>query len=904
MRVIEKYQSILISQFSHNFASSAHNIATLRNKNTKISFLALKSFMRLQRISIVLLTALIAWLPSCKNSDSFLGRAWHNTTAHYNIYFNAEEKWKETVSSLRENHKDDYRTFIELYNYGPTESLKGNQAAMDEVIKKSSTMIDRHPRSRWVDDAYLLTGKAYFMKGDFIAAEDLFNFIITNYKDPIAQYSARLWIFQTLYQRKKYGEAENLARSLYQDKEFPKSLKPELNKALAAVYLKEGKMTQAYDYLGKALPITRGKMEKYRLHFSMAQVCVDLKKNEEAAIHFEKVIKMNPPYDMAFTSRIQLAQLVADQGGRYSKVNAILKKMLRDDKNIEYYGQIHYRMGVNELRAGNEEKALYQFNQSLRKAGNDNAQMTTTYLAVGDYYYQKRNYENAGLYYDSANKKLDEKHPDYKRLSQKSAQLTDLLRHLLTIKREDSMLRMANDPVFREKSIDNTIAAEKKLAEKQKNQPAAPAAPPAGGSEPMAGGGSFPFYNATMRAKSNQEFLNYWGNRVNRDYWRINAKKVSVTGENDTKDTGLKMDSEPVQGIPEGISADRKKYYKNIPFSAEAKKNARNQMEESMFACAGIYQNQLLEDAEALKWYETLLKTFPATQYEAQVYFEMAKIHRAAGRSAEFENYKKLLSDKFPNSLYVKLLDGSKDNQQASEQVSELKVIEELYEKMYDLFENAKFSDAMQVKMEADRKYTGNAYQSRFDYLYGLCLIKSGNADKGIEILKQITQDYPSTPIATQSQSTIDAWEKLKTASGSVATDTARSAKSGDEVQIWKTWDGKEELFYLLVFPKGSNTNMIRATLNDFNKENFIFETLEVSPARASGTTLYISVSNFSKPEKTKEYLSFIEKKPEILAAKGLFEFEMAWISKTNYLTLATNNRINAYMEFFRGKLR
>ncbi len=861
--------------------------------------------MRLQRIFILAIPAILAILHSCKNSDTALGKAWHNTTAHYNMYFNAEDKWNETVLTLRENYKDDYRSFIELYNYGTAESLKGNQATMDEVVKKVSTMIDKHPRSRWVDDAYLLMGKAYFMKGDFVAAEDLFNFVHTNYKDPVIQYSAKLWIYQTLYQRKKYVEAENIARSLFQDKEFPKSLRAELYKALAAVYLKEGKMVQAHENLAKALPLAKGKMERYRLHFSMAQVSANLKKNEEAVLHYEKVIKMNPPYEMAFNSRIQLAQLVADQGGRYAKVNSILKKMLRDDKNIEYYGQIHYRMGLNELRAGNEEKALYQFNQSLRKSGTDNAQMTTTYLAVGDFYYQKRNYENAGLYYDSANRKLDEKHPDYERLSQKSAQLTDLLRHLLTIKREDSLLRMATDPAFREKCIDNLIESEKKLAEKLKNQPAPPpVAPPPAGSDPVAASGSFPFYNAAMRAKSAQEFQNYWGSRTNRDYWRINAKKVAETAETATKDTGSKKDDEPVQGIPEGISADRRKYYKDIPFTTEARKNARTRMEESMFAAAGIYQNQLLEEKEALRWYETLLKTYPKTQYEAQVYFEMAKIHRTAGRNSDFNRYKQLLADKFPNSLYLKLLEGKQDDSRNNEQISELRVIEELYEKVYRLSEEEKCTDAIALKMEADRKHAGNAYQSRFDYLHAICLIKTGNTDKGMDILKQIIQDYPSTPVAQQAQGTMEAWERIKTASADKNADKEKENAPVSDEMLWKTWDGKEELFYLLVFPKGSNTNMIRAALNDFNKENFIFETLEVSPARASGSTVYISVSNFSKPDKAKEYLTFIEKKPEIFAAKGLFEFEMAWISKTNYLTLASSNRINAYMEFFRGKLR
>ncbi len=839
----------------------------------------------------------VVLISACKNSDSTLGKMWHNTTAHYNVYFNADQKWTDAVLGMREGYKDDYRTFLELYNYGSAESLKGNQGSMDEVIKQVSTMIDKHPRSKWVDDAYFLMGKAYFMKGDFIAAEDLFVFVNTNYKNPEIQYGAKLWIFQTLYQQKKFVEAENLAKSLKEDKAFPKSLNSALYSALGAVYIKQGKLTQAAEMLDKALPHTKGKMNRYRMHYVLAQVNLELKRYDIAAKHFDKVIKMNPPYELAFNSRIQLSQLVAEQGGKYAKVNKILKRMLKDDKNIDYYSQIHYRLGLNELRAGNEDKALYQFNQSLRKGAADNAQMTTTYLAIGDFYYRKKIYENAGLYYDSANRKLDEKHPDYKKLAQKSGQLTDLLRHLLTIKREDSLLRMATDVGFREKSIDNLIALEKRRAENVKNAPAPPPPPPTG-SEPVAGGTSFPFYNSTLRAKSAQEFQTYWGNRNNRDYWRISAKKVTTEAVKGDKDTTEKTD-EPVQGIPEGIAADRKKYYKDIPFSAEAKKMSKERLEEAIFNAAGIYQNQLQEDAEAIRWYETLLSRFPSTKYEAQVYYELAKIHRAGKRTAAFEQYRKKLSDKFPASLYLKLLDGGKETTGSSEKTTEIKAVESLYEKMYSEVKDGKYAEALETKKEADQKYTGNAYQSRFDYLQGLCLIKTGKTDKGIELLKQILVDYPGTGIAAQSQNTLDAWDKLK--AGSAVSDTAKSTSISD-AELWKTWDGKEELFYLLVFPKGSNTNMIRAALNDFNTKNFIFETLEVSPARASGSTVYISISNFSKPEKTKEYLTFIQGKPEILAAKGLFEFEMAWISKTNYITLAANNRINAYMEFFRGK--
>ena len=475
--------------------------------------------MRAARLLIILLL----FSAACKNSDSWMGRQWHNTTAHFNVYFNAEQKWLETVQGLREGYKDDYRGFIELYNYGTAEGLKGNQGAMDEVVKKVSTMIDKHPRSKWVDDAYLLMGKAYFMKGDFTAAADLFEFVNGNFKDPEIVYSSRLWVFQTLYHRKKYVEAEDLIKTLKADKDFPKSLNGELNKALGGVLLKQGKNQQALEPLELALSKAHGKLERYRLHFLLGQIYLDQKKYDDAEKHYARVIKMNPPYEMAFNARISLTEILALQGGYYNRVNTILKRMLRDDKNIEYYGQIYYRMGMNELRSGTESKAISLFNTSLRKSGNDNAQMTTTYLALGDLFYKKRQFEPAGLYYDSANKKLDEKHPDYARIAARSTQLSELLRHLLTIKREDSLLRLAADPVLREKTIDRLVEEERKRQLEGKNNPPPPPPPPDPGNLQAGGNSSFPFYNPALRTKSRQEFNTYWGTRANRDYWRISS---------------------------------------------------------------------------------------------------------------------------------------------------------------------------------------------------------------------------------------------------------------------------------------------------------------------------------------------------------------------------------------------
>lgn len=834
--------------------------------------------------------------------DGWLSRQWHNTTSHYNIYFNAEQDWNKTVLALREGNKDDFRGFIELYNYGSAEGLKSNQGAMDEVVKKVSTMIDKHPKSRWVDDAYLLMGKAYFMKGDFIAAKDIFEYVISNFKDPKVVYSAKLWIFQSLYYQGKYAEAESLATSLKGDKEFPTSLNAELYKALGAVMLHNNKIPQAAEYLSQSLKTTKGKMERYRMHFALGQALQKTEKYDEAVQQYVKVVKMTPPYELAFNSRINQVEILSLQKRDYAKANKLLRRMLKDDKNIEYYAEIYHKMGVNELRAGNTGKGLAYLNQSLRESTSNNAQKTTTYLTIGDFYYGIRNFEQSALYYDSANMILDEKHPDYESISKKSLKLSELLRHLLVIKKQDSLMRLAKDPVLREKTIDRLIEIQKQKELNAKNQaPSAPSnVPLPGGSGPTPQGNSaFPFYNMNQRNRGITDFQSKWGERTNRDFWNINSKKVQSSGAAGDGNTNNPDDTLQNENPAATADENRKKYYKEIPLTPALQEQSLAKIEEAIFAAAGVYQNGFNEYDQAIFYYKELLRRFPQSKYHAQSLYELAKMYKAKGENSLYAQYRKELEDKHPESIYVKLLDDPNAAKNIGKGGSAKKEIEELYEKMYAFYQSANYVEAIALKKDVDSKFAGNSFQAKFDLLGGICEIKNKQEEIGIAHLKQIMEDYPNTAEAKRAEEIVQAWDLRNSPQPSVNTDGSDTT-TGEVKGLWKAWDTKEELYFILTYPRGGNSNLIRAALNDYNKENYVFETLEVSAAAAVGETIYITVSNFSKPEIAQEYVKMMMNKGDFFASRGLFEFEVAWISKTNYKTLSTNNRINSYIDFYK----
>ncbi|MCC7297974.1 MAG: tetratricopeptide repeat protein, partial [Bacteroidia bacterium] len=720
--------------------------------------------------------------------------------------------------------------------------------------------------------------------------------VISSFKDPIVTYQARLWIFQCLYYQGKYEEAESLIVGLKNDQEFPKALNTELYKGLGAIMLKNQKNALAAEYLQTCLTTAKGRMERFRLHFALAQALQSLAKYEESAKHYAKVVRMTPPYDMAFNARINQVEILSLQQKDYAKANKLLRRMLKDDKNLEYFGQIYHKMGLNELRAGNVSKGLTYLNKSLAESKNDKAQATTTYLTLGDFYYERRVFDKSATYYDSANQLLDERHPNYESISKKSLKLSELLRHLLVIKKQDSLLKLARDPVLREKTIDRLIELESKQAQVKTDNPGTNNAPPDPGNNNTnnTGNSSFPFYNMASRQRGITEFQKNWGERANRDYWNINSKKSTQDPNGPTNPDEINKDSS--NNLPTNVDANRKKYYKDIPSTPEAQAAAETKIEEALMAAAGVYQNSFGELETAIDYYKDLLSRYPTTKYEAQALFEIAKMHKSLGNSAAYTEFKNKLQSKHPESIYLKLLDDPNALKNNTGGGSAKKEIEDLYEKMYALYLTDKFEAALAVKKEADSKFAGNVIQGKFDLLAGICHIKLNNPTTGIAALKQVMDDYPSTPYADKAADIVEAWNKKQNPVSTNDTSTVAPEVAG----LWQKWDGTEEILYIITYQRGANSNLIRAALNDFNKENFIYESLEVSPAAAVGETIYLTVANFSKTDVSIEYLKLLMNKADFFASKGLFEYEMAWITKTNYTTLIKSNRINSYFDFFK----
>jgi len=123
-----------------------------------------------------------AFIFSCKTTKSRteeltgIKKLYHNTTARYNGYFNADVLLNNSILALEETHQDNYNKILPVYEYIEIDPVQNVNKDLDIAIEKVSIVATLHRQSDWTDDCYLLLGKAQYLKQDFESAEETFEY--------------------------------------------------------------------------------------------------------------------------------------------------------------------------------------------------------------------------------------------------------------------------------------------------------------------------------------------------------------------------------------------------------------------------------------------------------------------------------------------------------------------------------------------------------------------------------------------------------------------------------------------------------------------------------------------------------------------------------------------------------
>ena len=715
---------------------------------------------------------------SCsQESNSFLGRTYHNLLARDNAFFLARERMKLVEVKVYDLKEDNYNIILQPIPPVDTNKTKALATQLDDIIKKASIPIRRHKNSDYVDDSYILVGRCRIYKGEFKKGMDTYKYMNANGKNEDDKIEGLIYLMRAYMAANQYDNAKTVSDHILKQGKLTKKNTALFNVTQADYLRYFERYDEMIPLLEEAAPIQKKRDIRSRMYFIVGQL-YQLNNNDTMAYkNYHKVVKSNPPYEMLFNAKLNLFQVTdVNNPDAVKKLNKYYTKLLKDLKNEEYKDKIYYEMGLFEYKQKNKPKAIEYLKKSSQASKSGGSQKGFTYLKLAEIYYEDlEDYENAAAYYDSTAQTFNKKDKRYPLIAKRDKVLDEFVKHLNTIKREDSLLAVAKlDTISLNKLIDTLVAREQAVykaqqlaLKKQKELAANSTDAPIGAitnNDPNAK--SWYFSNAAAVQNGQQDFKQKWGTRKLEDNWRRSKKEANIDFAGDAKADSLNTPTDSTAASDEEksdvktLKIDRKKYLADIPYSEEAKIKSNKNIEEALFQVASIYNHKLDEPDRAIRTYNTLLKRYPDTEYEPEVLYNLYLIYLNKKDSEKVAFYKNELFTKHPNSIYSKLI--RNPNYYRDSKIAN-KFAESEYKDVYNLYKNNQYSEAASIASSIILKYPDSGILDKLAYMKILCTIKNPNTAVALDVIqsdiKAFTELYPESklvPLATKLSEALD----------------------------------------------------------------------------------------------------------------------------------------------------
>jgi tetratricopeptide (TPR) repeat protein len=844
---------------------------------------------------------LLVLLSACSpERNTWTSKVYHNTTAHFNGYYYANEEIQKVEDVILTSHIDDYNRILKLFPSFDSAMAKGFEKEIEEAIKMASIAIQRHPNSKWVDDAYILVGKARMYSLDWGNAIQTFKYVNTRSKDKNAKHLAIINLIRTYIEHKEMNNAQAAIDYLQ---------KLKLNKTNKKKFLLEKayyyQMRDDYDRMVRNLTAADNLLKKRdrrgRIYFIIGQVYQKLGFESEAYNYYKKCLGTNPEYEVDFYARLYMAQVT--EISRNRDVNAARKsfrKLLKDSKNKEFKDKIYYEMGIFELKQDALNGAIHFLNRSVR-SGNNKRIQGEAYLKLGEIYYDTlKNYELSQAYYDSAISALPTDYENYASIKTRQEILNEFVKHLKTVQWQDSLLTLATlDTATIRLMVDSVVTAERKLAElkeskKKKRSTRVEIESVASNNffnnnETNAVSGDWYFGNPASVGIGQSDFKRVWGDIKLEDNWRRSQRtSSSVSSTSPTAAANTNGTSSP-DDSPAEVTENADPFdvalaalTKQIPQTEEAKQEALAKIEEAYFHLGDIYNFKLQERENAIEIYTKLLDRFPESEYEPEVLYTLYVITRDHDPE-KAEGYATLLKKKHPNSTFTRILINP-DYLQESSQVAEKQKL--LYKEAYKVFEAGHY-DSASVIVENAIKMGETSFNPSLKLLQVLIVGKTEDISKYQYSLQEFIKTYPETEQSQYAQKLLDASRKFL---------AAEEKRKG--IQYRTSLD--EPHYFVLVYQQAADmAELTSSGLETFNKSFFSRLDLKTSHLVLNDRYAITFVSELNSKQAAMEYFrAFSENLPGLARLRN-HKFDNFVITKDNFDIFYRTKGLNEYLRFF-----
>lgn len=799
-----------------------------------------------------------------KNTPS--SRFYHSLTSRYNIFFNGNESFKSGVAKVNRGYVDDYAELLRVFEYSDPASPSRCSADMERAIQKASKLIslksmtakpelkdktrvseqdqkllDRKEYNEWVDDSYLLIGKARFYKQEYNEASAVFEYCTKEANDPEIKKEASIWLSRIYNETGKYPEGFRSLSEIDLSNESSGSLKSMYYTTLADLFIKQKKYAEAEEPLGQAIKLASGKRQRYRLTYLLAQINERAGNPERAIALYREVTKMNPPYDVEFNARINIAGVFDVNSGNPKEIRKELEKMLRDSKNKDFLDQIYFALGNLSMKEGKENEALDFFRKSASSQSSNQNQRGRTYLALADYFFNKPDLIRSAKYYDSTVYFINQKNPEYQVIRTKSLNLNSVVSQLEIIQREDSLQKVAAMPESERNSLISSIIQKVSKAQIDGKATSYNDMYNLGQyyenerrfQNNIQQEGKWYFYNQAALTFGRTEFRRRWGDRKLEDNWRnANKSRINPTQSGNTSDEKVQAKVDTTRAALDFKSPEF--YLKNLPLTDSLKAISNDKIANACLNGGKAYSENFSDQVKATELFEKLLTRYPASPLVPETLYNLYQDNKD-NNSTKAEDYRQRLISNYPATEFAKILS---DPGYYIKKLEAMKMAEQLYVQAYSAYSSEDFSSAMSICDDALKTYSQDPLAAKFMLLHAYCVARTSDERSFKDDLNKVVKGWPQSSESKKAGEII-AYLNQKLPELKVAEDK----EIARELYIQDTVSSQS--FMLVIDDPAFNLNLASFDVISYNIDNYTNRNFRTEGVLVDNKFITITVSGF-----------------------------------------------------------
>lgn len=828
--------------------------------------------------------------------------------ARYNCYFLAKEKMLELDDKIIKNHRDDYNYILPYFPPIDTNFTKGFKTDLDFVFEKSKVALDKHKNSNWIAESYNIIAKSKWYENKLDTAIYVHKYVIAKTSDLVGRQFAQISLLRIYLFQNDENQADDEYLELQKQKIYPKNTLDYNLACIEYLYQKRG-FEEMLPHLKSALALEKKKDQRSRLHFIIAQINQRNENNKIAYNEYKESLKRNPPYEIEFNAKLNLSQ-VSDVGNKSQthKTDKMYDKMITDLKNQDYLGRIYYERAKFELKKGNLSKCISYLNTSLEAPNTSNEQKAYSYLLLGQLHYEKIDtmptivdkYSTAKLYYDSTVLNMGKNFEHSEKIRERQIILAEFVKQLTivadeernqkwaTLSEDELKVEVEKKMKLDKEKLERELAQEKKradLAKKQESNSFDDIAAPELGKK------NFFAYDQVQRESQKFKFEEVWGLRPLEDNWRrINKDPEEEGFDTDTLESTSydKNDSlATTDTLSKEIKLDANSYTKSLPKDEASLAISNEKLQEALYQLGKIYYYDLVEIDNAKESFEKYIKQFSANKHGAEVIYFLYLICQRS-QACNKEIYRTLEIEKYPNSLYRKLMDDANylvSNQEENKE-SHLR-----YETAYIQYKNGKYTAASQELENLKKSFPKSDILDKITFLHILCYAQTDQIEKYYLELENFVQAFGTSPLKQKALEII-----------SFKPNNFASLVRSDE--NYTRNDSLPHFFVALFNTKQMPDTQIDRIYKEFRAAYYRDITLSTKIIEFSDSTyLYVNKS-FANFEAGKQYYQKLINYHDFGKHLEKIDYSYYLVTEENYTKLLASKNINGFKLFYQKQYK